>query len=64
MGIRILKRTLGILLVILPDAIILKCLYSVTQISQKLSDSNEIGTHNHLVRRRTLRHLAKLAIND
>ena len=26
-----------------------------------LSDSNEIQTHNHLVRKRTLNHLAKLA---
>ena len=28
----------------------------------KLSDSNGIRTHNHLVRKRTLNHLAKLAI--
>ena len=27
----------------------------------KLNDSNEIRTHNHLVRKQTLNHLAKLA---
>ena len=35
-GIRVLKRKPGILLIILPDAINLKCLYSVKKIPQKL----------------------------
>ena len=35
-GFGILKRKPDILLIILPDAINLKCLYSVTQIFQKL----------------------------
>ena len=35
-GIGILNRKPDILLIILPDAINLKCLYSVAQISQKL----------------------------
>ena len=29
-----------------------------------LSDSNEIRTHNHLVRKRELKHLANLAIRE
>ena len=35
-GIGVLKRKPDILLIILPDTINLKCLYSVAQISQKL----------------------------
>ena len=37
----------------------------LTQSRQKiwsLSDSNEIRTHNYLIRKRTLNHLAKLAL--
>ena len=32
--------------------------------SEVLSDSNQIRTHNHFVRKRTLTHLAKLVTNE
>ena len=34
--------------------------FSLNYISRNLIDSNEIRTHSHLVRKRTLNHLAKL----
>ena len=40
-------------------------LYSFLNVKEcniwKLSDSNEFQTHNHLVRKQTLKHLAQLA---
>ena len=37
--------------------------FEVAESNLSLSDSNGIWTHNHLVRKRTLNHLAKLAFN-